>query len=184
MWGNEFTAGFDGAGIGDLGGGAGGGTGTGGGAGGGEAAGGGAGIFAIIAAVIAAQMGASNNTDNTNYGQEASNWFTFDDDGHYEPGMTTEPWMEWLYSELGWESTPGAKFDAAMWGDEASEGDMWRNLPGAADYYADPIRSWLGYNTWNNLLGEWSDNEDLNKVLATLIDPIGGIMNQIGEWFD
>lgn len=191
MWGNEFTAGFDSASMemggggsyGSPGSGAGAGGGAGAGAGGGEAGGmGGAGVVAIIAAIIAGQMVASNNTDTEIYGEGAGNWFTFDDDGHWEPHMAQEPWRAYAHDRLGWEPTAGEKFDAAMWGD-ASEGEMLKNFPAAADYYADPIRSWLGYDTWYNLLGEWSDSEDTNKVIATLIDPIGGILNQINDWF-
>lgn len=142
---------------------------------------GGAGVYAIIAAIIAAQMAMTNNNDTKIKGEKAHDMFTFND-GHYEPGLT-EPWRGYLHDKLGWEPTAGEKFDAALWSGEASEGERWRSLPAAADYYADPIRSWLGYDTWYNLLGEWSDNEDANNVIATLIDPIGGILNQIEDWF-
>jgi hypothetical protein len=187
-WGNEFTAGLDSASIGDVAGGAGGGGGgeaggMGGAGGGGEGGMGSAGVVGIILAIIAAQMVASNNTDSEMYGEGAGNWFTFEDD-RWEPHMTTEPWLELAHDKLGWEPSAGMQFDSAMWGDESSEGDRWRTAPGAMDYYADPIRSWLGYNTWYNLMNSWSDDEDMNKVIATLIDPIGGIMNQIDEWFD
>lgn len=155
-----------------------------GGASGGSSAGVGAGAATagyVIAAILG-QMAATHNTDTEFEGQKTGNFFSFSDDpsemnpddmsGNWRPRVFTEPWLAWAHSELGWEPTAGEKMDAAV------QNEDWdtalKRLPAAADYWADPIRSWLGHSTWKNIAGD---------EIAWLIDPIGGLLDSIEGWF-
>jgi hypothetical protein len=132
----------------------------------------GLGTFGYVLAAILAQMAATNATDTNIEGQETGNFFSQNDEGNWRPAVATEPWLGLVHDKLGWDPTAGEYFDAAT-----RNGD-WENaaerFPAAADYWADPIRSWLGYDTWKNIVGD---------DVAMIIDPIGGFFQQIGEWF-
>ena len=142
-------------------------------------------VAGYVLAAILGQMVASHNTEGEFEGQPAGNWFSGvkqkdDNKGHYSIGTEgwapmEEPWLEWLHGELGWEPTIGRKWDAALANEDY--GTMAKRTPAAADYWADPIRSWLGYDTWKNILGE-----DL-EWLAYLADPIQGILQKFEDWF-
>lgn len=178
---------FGGSGGGTTSGTVGGGTtvGTSGGAGGAGAegaAGGGAAVAAYVVAAIIGQMMATSATDTEFEGQETGNFFSFSEDpnemntrdmeGNWRPRVFTEPWLAWGHDQLGWEPTQGEKMDAAVQNEDW--GTALKRLPAAADYWADPIRNWIGFDTWKNIAGD---------ELAWLIDPIGGALQSIEDLF-
>lgn len=131
---------------------------------------GGAGTAAWVLAAILGQMAATNSTGTKVEGQPTGNWFTVQN-GRWDPSTTTEPWLAMGHDWLGWKPTAGEKFDAAV--KNSDWGNAVKRLPAAADYWADPIRSWAGFSTWRNIVGD---------DIASLIDPIGGLFNKIAEW--
>ena len=141
----------------------------------------GMGPAAIIAAVIAGQLVASNNTDTVVDGQKTGNVFTGIGDGGWKPSFSTEPWLAWGHDKLGWDATSGEKLDAAI--NNSDWDTALKRLPAAADYWADPIRSWLGYDTWSNIGEKAFGDEGVGKVLGFMADPISGLLNQIEDWF-
>lgn len=158
-----------------------------GGAGGGGAGGGGAGgmaaaaPIAYIAAAIGAQLAASNNTDTVVDGQKTGNVFTGIGHGTWNPSFSTEPWLAFGHDKLGWDATSGEKLDAAI--NNSDWSTALKRLPAAADYWADPIRNWLGADTWSNVGEQITGSEDFGKVLGTVIEPISGLLSQIEDWF-
>jgi hypothetical protein len=135
-----------------------------------------------VLAAIAAQLAFSNNTDTVVEGQPTGNMFTGLDEGSWAPSVATEPWLAWGHDVLDWDPTIGEKFDAAV---NNSDWDLaLKRFPAAADYWADPIRSWLGYDTWRNIGEDWFGNDStMSEVLGFISDPIGGILNQFEDWF-
>lgn len=130
-----------------------------------------AGTLGYIAAAIAGQEAATRATDRTIEGQPTGNWFSTAD-GNWRPAVATEPWLAWLHSKWGWEPTAGERFDAAA--RNADWSNALKRLPAAADYYADPIRNWLGYETFSNLWG---------PTAGWMADPVGGLVRKIEDWF-
>jgi hypothetical protein len=125
------------------------------------------GVLGYIAAAIGGQVVATNSTGTVFEGQKTGNFFTVED-GNWKPSVATEPWLAKLHDNWGWEPTQGEKFDAAVkngdWGKAA------KRFPAAADYWADPIRSWLGFDTFSNM---WGD------TAGWIADPIGGVFDWI-----
>jgi len=173
LGGGQFSGGLSG-------GGAGGGAGAGGagGSGGGMAA---AAPVAYIAAAIGAQLAASNNTDTVVDGQKTGNVFTGIGDGGWNPSFATEPWLAWGHDKLGWDPTVGEEFDAAV--NNSDWDTALKRLPAAADYWADPIRSWVGNDTWSNIGEKVFGDEGVGDVIGFISDPIQGILSKIEDWF-
>lgn len=139
--------------------------GEGGGGSGGES---GLGTAGYVLAAIIAQNAATNSTGTVFEGQPTGNFFTGATDGGWSPSFATEPWLAWGHDQLGFDPTSGEKFDAALKNNDWDS--VMKRFPAAADYWADPIRNWLGHDTWKNMVGD---------ELAWLIDPIGGLFNSL-----
>ena len=152
---------------------------------------GGAATAGYVLAAILGQMAATSDTDTTFEGQPTGNFFSFGEDpssmtdigsGNWQPRVFTEPWLAWGHDKLGWDPTIGEKMDAAIYNNDWST--ALKRLPAAADYWADPIRSWLGTDTWKNIGDSvFGDNSGVGEVLGFLADPIQGILQQIEDWF-
>lgn len=169
LGGGQFSGGLSGGGAG---------AGGAGGSGGGMAA---AAPVAYIAAAIGAQLAASNNTDTVVDGQKTGNVFTGIGDGGWKPSFATEPWLAWGHDKLGWGPTKGEEFDAAV--NNSDWDTALKRLPAAADYWADPLRSWAGEDTWSNIGESLTGSEGFGDVIGFMADPIQGILSKIEDWF-
>ena len=136
--------------------------------------------IAYIAAAIGAQLAASNNTDTVVDGQKTGNVFTGIGHGTWNPSFATEPWLAWGHDKLGWGPTEGESFDAAV--NNSDWDTALKRLPAAADYWADPIRSWVS-DASTNIGEKLTGSEDAGKVINFLVDPISGLLKQIEDWF-
>lgn len=148
---------------------------AGGGAGGGEAAGGGAGggmglaTMGYIAAAILGQHLASKATDTEFEGQETGDAFS--------GSFGTEPWLALLHDKLGLSPTAGERFDAAV--KNKDYGTAAKRLPAAADYWADPIRTWLG--DVGGYAGKTIGGKKGEKVGSAVLNPIGALLGLFGK---
>ena len=135
---------------------------------------------AYIAAAIGAQLAASNNTDTVVDGQKTGNVFTGIGDGGWKPSFATEPWLAFGHDKLGWGPTKGEEFDAAV--NNSDWDTALKRLPAAADYWADPIRNWIGEGV-SGVSEDLTGSEDVGKILGYVFDPISGLLNKIEDWF-
>jgi len=132
--------------------------------GGGSAGGMGAGMAGVIAAIIGGQHLLSNATDTEVDGVKTDDAFA----GHFG----TEPWLGYAHDKLGLEPTAGEGFDAAI--ANKDYGKALEKLPAAADYWADPIRTWLG--SGGELMGKQVAGKTGGKVGSAIFNPIGALL--------
>ena len=135
--------------------------------------------YGAIAALIAAAMYGQHEATGTNprviEGQETGDWF--EGGSLQDRSPTTEPWLAALRSDMGLSATAGEKFDAA-WKNK-DWGKMLERLPATADYWADPIRTWI--STGGEIAGKkLTGSSKAGKVVGKVLDPIGALLGLLG----
>jgi len=133
-------------------------------------------IAALIAAIGYGQSKATGTNKRTIEGQETGDWF--EGGGLRDRSPTTEPWFAALRNKMGLSATAGEKFDAAWKNKDTSK--MLKRLPAAADYWADPIRSWI--STAGEYAGKKATgSKKAGKVVGKVLDPIGALLGLLGK---
>lgn len=168
LYGSGPSSGAGGAGIGA--GAGGGGSAAGSSAGGMGAAGWGAVFAAIAAGMTAIQRAATRSQDQSFEGQESG--------GYPEHSFFTEPWYANLVEKMDLGPTSGERMDAAI--KNKDWGKVARRAPAAIDYWADPIRHWLGSGV-EGLTKKVTGSGKAGKVISTTLDPLGGLLKLIGK---
>jgi hypothetical protein len=127
-------------------------------------------LAALIAAIGYGQSKSTGANDRVIEGQKTGDWFSGGSLGDRSP--MTEPWFAALSNKLDLSPTAGEKFDAAWRNDDT--GTWMKRLPAAADYWADPIRSWLGLG--GEYLGDKIAGKQGGKVGSAIFNPIGKVL--------
>ena len=121
------------------------------------------GPYAAIGAAIIGQQIMAQNTNRMFEGQRTG--------GVTSGNFTTEPWLAFTADRLGWDFTPGEKFDAAV--QNRDWDTAFARAPAAIDYWTDPARGAL-YTGLSGMFG---------NTMAGIIDPLSYGLRNIDKIF-